>query len=147
MKKLILLLTFVVTIASCKSPCEISERKIQKIEARCPESLLDTVVVRDTIVIPQKVVSDTSFVTELYDTITFTKNDVRVKIRRINDTIVVDSIICLTDTVFFEKEIIVEKMVLQEKEPFFKRFQIWIVILFGLVGAFLMLKLTKWFFE
>jgi len=147
MKKLLLLLTLAVTIISCSTPCSISERKIQKIEARCPEVLNQTIVVRDTIVMPPQILSDTVFVTKPQDTIVLEDKGFKLKLIRSFDTITIDSLVYQQDTVFFEKEIIVEKVVLQEKEPFFKRFQTWIVILFGLVGAFLMLKLTKWVFE
>ncbi|QDP47306.1 MAG: hypothetical protein Unbinned4388contig1000_25 [Prokaryotic dsDNA virus sp.] len=146
MKKLLILLTFAVAIASCKSPCQISERKVQKLEAKCPEVFKETIVVRDTVFVPEKVVADTSFVTELYDTITFTKNDVRVKIRRINDTIIVDSIVCITDTVFFEKEVVVERLKLEVKPPFFKRIETWVTILIGILVSIILLKITKRFF-
>tara|TARA_R110002020_G_scaffold175997_4_gene368033 strand:- start:6615 stop:7058 length:444 start_codon:yes stop_codon:yes gene_type:complete len=143
MKKILILLSLAVNVISCKSPCEISERKIQKIEAKCPEVFQEKITVRDTILIEEKVVSDTSFVTEIYDTITFTKNDVRVKIRRINDTILVDSIVCLTDTIFFEKEVTVERLKLEVKPPFFKRIETWVVIIIGLIFSLVILKVTK----
>ena len=143
MGKLLLILTLVATISSCSSPCEISERKIQKIEAKCPESFKQTIVVRDTIVLPPQTLSDTVFITKPQDTVVLEDKGFKLKLIRSFDTITIDSLVYQQDTVFVEKEIIVERLKLEVKPPFFKRLGFWITIILGILCGFILLSFTK----
>lgn len=83
--------------------------------AKDPEILKSVAVKVDTTIITEnKAIRDT-LVLERYDTITIERNAVRVQIKRINDTIVVDAE-CLPDTIRIQKVVEVPQVVYKEKE-------------------------------
>ena len=81
--------------------------------AKDPDILNSVVVKVDTTIITQnKAIRDT-LILERHDTITIERNAVRVQIKRINDTIVVDAE-CLPDTIRIQKVVEVPQVVYKE---------------------------------
>lgn len=79
-------------------------------------TLIQKEVVRvDTVLVTKERMLRDTIVSNKYDTIETIKNNVSLKIIRINDTILVDAI-CPQDTIFFTKEVSVDKVVMSEKE-------------------------------
>lgn len=96
--------------------------------AKDPAIVQNQAVKLDTVVITEiKAVRDT-FVLKTVDTITVTKNAVRVRLKRSYDTIMVDAE-CLPDTIRIEKEIFVPKVVYQEKTSTFDLVKLILVLL------------------
>lgn len=86
----------------------------------------------DTVVITQeKLVRDT-IVLKRVDTTTIERNGVRIKIRRIHDTIQVQAE-CLSDTIRIVKEIKVPKIVYKEKKTTFGLVKLIIILVILLV--------------
>jgi len=86
----------------------------------------------DTVVITQeKLVRDT-IVLKRIDTTTIERNGVRIKIRRIHDTIQVQAE-CLSDTIRIVKEIKVPKIVYKEKKTTFGLVKLIIILVILLV--------------
>ena len=61
----------------------------------------ETIVYRDTVIVPLEAVTDT-FITKQVDTITIENERLRIDVRRIHDTLVIDGE-CKTDTIYREK--------------------------------------------
>lgn len=81
--------------------------------AKDPDILNSVVVKVDTTIITEnKTIRDT-LILERHDTITIERNAVRVQIKRINDTIVVDAE-CLPDTIRIQKVVEVPQVVYKE---------------------------------
>lgn len=86
----------------------------------------------DTVVITQeKLVRDT-IVLKRIDTTTIERNSVRIKIRRIHDTIQVQAE-CLSDTIRIVKEIKVPKIVYKEKKTTFGLVKLIIILVILLI--------------
>lgn len=81
--------------------------------AKDPDILNSVVIKVDTTIITEnKAIRDT-LILERHDTITIERNAVRVQIKRINDTIVVDAE-CLPDTIRIQKVVEVPQVVYKE---------------------------------
>ena len=74
----------------------------------------DTLVVQDTLVVPPVVLKDTVTLKQ-HDTITITKDRLRVKIVKVNDTLIIDAK-CDSDTIVRTIEVPYDKVVYVEKE-------------------------------
>ena len=74
----------------------------------------DTLVVQDTFVVPPVVLKDTVTLKQ-HDTITITKDRLRVKIVKVNDTLIIDAK-CDSDTIVRTIEVPYDKIVYVEKE-------------------------------
>lgn len=74
----------------------------------------DTLVVQDTLVVPPVVLKDTVTLKQ-HDTITITKDRLRVKIVKVNDTLIIDAK-CDSDTIVRTIEVPYDKIVYVEKE-------------------------------
>ena len=74
----------------------------------------DTLVVQDTLVVPPVVLKDTVTLKQ-HDTITITKDRLRVKIVKVNDTLIIDAK-CDSDTIVRTIEVPYDKIVYIEKE-------------------------------
>ena len=74
----------------------------------------DTLVVQDTLVVPPVVLKDTVTLRQ-HDTITITKDRLRVKIVKVNDTLIIDAK-CDSDTIVRTIEVPYDKIVYVEKE-------------------------------
>ena len=80
-----------------------------------------TLVVQDTLVVPPVVLKDTVTLKQ-HDTITITKDRLRVKIVKVNDTLIIDAK-CDSDTIVRTIEIPYEKIIYVEKENLFDKIQ------------------------
>ena len=153
MKNLLIILGFTIILFSCKTQCEVSERKLEKIIEKCPDVLKDTVTVVDTVVLPPNVIYDTAFVTNPIDTIRIENDRQVIKIRRVYDKIYIDTAMCKTDTVIVTVEVPVEKAIIQpvKKLGFFGKLQkllggvvFWTVIIVAvLIGIFILGNFVK----
>lgn len=103
--------------------------------------ILDSVALKvDTIVITEnKALRDTIILQE-YDTITLERNSVRVKIRRIHDTIQIDAE-CLSDTITISKVVEVPQVIYQEKK--FNRKYLYLLIISLVLYTFGLIKVLK----
>tara|TARA_R110000868_G_scaffold58726_1_gene180938 strand:- start:3203 stop:3577 length:375 start_codon:yes stop_codon:yes gene_type:complete len=84
--------------------------------AKDPSILQQEIVRLDTVLITKERILRDTIVSAKYDTIERIQNNVSIKIVRINDTILVD-VLCPQDTIFFTKEIKVDKLVYNKKRP------------------------------
>ena len=82
--------------------------------AKDPSILQQEIVRLDTVLITKERILRDTIVSAKYDTIERIQNNVSIKIVRINDTILVD-VLCPQDTIFFTKEIKVDKLVYNKK--------------------------------
>lgn len=99
--------------------------------------MLQKQVVRvDTMLITKEKILRDTIVSNKYDTINTIKNNVSLRIVRINDTIIVDAI-CPQDTIFFTKEIKVDKIVYSKKRS------IEVILLWVFLIALLLLYLKR----
>jgi hypothetical protein len=102
----------------------------------------DTLVVQDTLVVPPVVLKDTVTLRQ-HDTITITKDRLRVKIVKVNDTLIIDAK-CDSDTIVRTIEVPYDKVVYVEKESVWdkiKNLAIYIAL------AFLVFKIIMKQFE
>jgi hypothetical protein len=102
----------------------------------------DTLVVQDTFVVPPVVLKDTVTLRQ-HDTITITKNRLRVKIVKVNDTLIIDAK-CDSDTIVRTIEVPYDKIVYVEKESVWDKIKS-LAIYMGL--AFLAFKIIMKQFE
>lgn len=104
--------------------------------AKDPDILNSVVVKVDTTIITEnKAIRDT-LILERHDTITIERNAVRVQIKRINDTIVVDAE-CLPDTIRIQKVVEVPQVVYKEDKN-------WLFPLVAFViGIIMAIKIVK----
>ena len=96
----------------------------------------DTLVVQDTFVVPPVVLKDTVTLKQ-HDTITITKDRLRVKIVKVNDTLIIDAK-CDSDTIVRTIEVPYDKIVYVEKESVWDKIKS-LAIYMGL--AFLLFKI------
>ena len=102
-------------------------------------TLLDSVVLRvDTIVVTENKALRDTLILKTIDTITLERNAVRVKIKRIHDTIMVDAE-CLPDTIRIEKVVKVPQVVYEEKKNY-NNWKYLLSISFILISIALLLK-------
>ena len=125
------LISVVFLLQSCGAKYHLS-RAI----AKDPEILKSVAVKVDTTIITEnKTIRDT-LVLERHDTITIERNAVRVQIKRINDTIVVDAE-CLPDTIRIQKVVEVPQVVYKEDKN-------WLFPLVAFViGIIMAIKIVK----
>jgi len=100
----------------------------------------DTLVVQDTFVVPPVVLKDTVTLKQ-HDTITITKDRMRVKIVKVNDTLIIDAK-CDSDTIVRTIEVPYEKIVYVEKATFWDKFKDFILTAGVLLGCILIVG--KW---
>jgi hypothetical protein len=100
----------------------------------------DTLVVQDTFVVPPVVLKDTVTLKQ-HDTITITKDRMRVKIVKVNDTLIIDAK-CDSDTIVRTIEVPYEKIVYVEKATFWDKFKDFILTAGALLGCILIVG--KW---
>jgi len=100
----------------------------------------DTLVVQDTFVVPPVVLKDTVTLKQ-HDTITITKDRMRVKIVKVNDTLIIDAI-CDSDTIVRTIEVPYEKIVYVEKATFWDKFKDFTLSAGALLGCILIVG--KW---
>ena len=106
--------------------------------AKDPEILNSVAVKVDTTIITEnKTIRDT-LILERHDTITIERNAVRVQIKRINDTIVVDAE-CLPDTIRIQKVVEVPQVVYKEDKG-----NRWLLPLVAfIIGIIMAIKIVK----
>lgn len=123
-----------------------AQKRINNILDRNPDlKIADTIKIHDTITIPE-VKMDTVMMLDL-DTVVIEKDNLRIKTVRINDSIFIEGK-CLTDTVFLEKKIPIEKVIYLEDTPWtdFKKFvRNWWRWLIGLIVVFIAYRVAKRF--
>lgn len=102
----------------------------------------DTLVVQDTLVVPPVVLKDTVTLKQ-HDTITITKDRLRVKIVKVNDTLIIDAK-CDSDTIVRTIEVPYDKIVYVEKQSIWDKIKS-LAIYIGL--AFLAFKIIMKQFE
>jgi len=109
---------------------------LQRAVAKDPTLLQKEVVKLDTVLITKERVLRDTIVSSKYDTIETIKNNVSLRIVRVNDTIIVDAV-CPQDTIFFTKEITVDKVVYSKEK------KTDIILLWSLVILLLLLYLKR----
>jgi hypothetical protein len=104
-------------------------------------TILESVAVKldTTIITENKAIRDT-LILQRIDTITLERNAVRVKIRRIHDTIQIDAE-CLPDTIRIQKVVEVPQVVYEEKK--IKKKYIYLLIISIILYTFGLIKLLK----
>lgn len=104
-------------------------------------TILESVAVKvDTTIITQnKAIRDT-LILQRIDTITLERNAVRVKIKRIHDTIQIEAE-CLPDTIRIQKVVNVPQVVYEEKK--IKKKYIYLLIISIILYTFGLIKLLK----
>jgi hypothetical protein len=104
----------------------------------------DTMVVRDTVVVPPVVITDT-VTTRQHDTIVVEKDRLKVRIVKKLDTLIIDAK-CDSDTIVKIVEVPYEKIIYQEKEAPLYLVQRWVVyILSAIVGFRILYRLIdRW---
>ena len=103
MKPITALILLILLVASC-SP----QRRLRRLLALHPElKTPDTLVLRDTIPIPQIQTDTILRLSTLHDTVTIHKDHLQVKIHRLRDTIYIQSK-TLPDTIFITRRIPVQ---------------------------------------
>ena len=103
-------LTLLLLLTSCSAQWHL-KKAVQKDPMILKK---DTLVVQDTFVVPPVVLKDTVTLKQ-HDTITITKDRMRVKIVKVNDTLIIDAK-CDSDTIVRTIEVPYDKIVYVEKE-------------------------------
>lgn len=86
-----------ISLASCSATWHLKKACEKEPTICTPER----VVYRDTVVVPLEAVTDT-FITKQVDTITIENERLKINVRRIHDTLIVNGE-CKTDTIYREK--------------------------------------------
>lgn len=95
--------------------------------------LIETIVMHDTIY-TDRVVSDTIVVTKAQDTIVMEKERLRVRVVRVNDTLMIEGE-CAADTIYRTTTIEVPIKVVESRWPWWAKPLMWLlVILLGVLG-------------
>jgi len=116
------------------------QKRLERLVNRNPELRLpDTLIVRDTLITPIVQADTTLHIEQLYDTVVIEKERLQVKLLRIRDTLYVDGK-CNPDTIYYEKQIPVEKIKLI-KEPLNLKPVLW--LLGALIILILILSILK----
>jgi len=122
---------WIITVALLLQSCG-AQWHLKRAIAKDPTIVQERTEILDTIVITQeKLVRDT-IVLKRIDTTTIERNGVRIKIRRIHDTIQIDAQ-CLPDTIRLVKEIKVPKIVYKEKKTTFGLVKLIIILVILLI--------------
>jgi len=133
---LILHSSFLILILFSCSPAKRLERLVSRHpELRHP----DTLIVRDTLISPAVRADTLLHLEQLYDTVILEKERLQVKLLRLHDTLYVEGN-CLPDTIYYEKQIPVEKIKLI-KEPFNLKPVLW--LLGALIILIMILSIVK----
>ena len=103
-------LILVLLLTSCSAQWHL-KRAVQKDPMILKK---DTLVVQDTFVVPPVVLKDTVTLRQ-HDTIVIEKDRLRVKIVKVNDTLIIDAK-CASDTIVRTIEVPYDKVVYVEKE-------------------------------
>jgi len=129
------LISVVFLLQSCGAKYHLS-RAIAK-----DPTILESVAVKvdTTIITENKAIRDT-LILQRIDTITLERNAVRVKIKRIHDTIQIDAE-CLPDTIRIQKVVEVPQVVYEEKK--IKKKYIYLLIISIILYTFGLIKLLK----
>lgn len=127
-------LTLLLLLTSCSAQWHL-KKAVQKDPMILKK---DTLVVQDTLVVPPVVLKDTVTLRQ-HDTITITKDRLRVKIVKVSDTLIIDAK-CDSDTIVRTIEVPYEKVVYVEQETFVQKAQKWIVRLLLIVVGFKILQ-------
>ena len=129
------LISVVFLLQSCGAKYHLS-RAIAK-----DPTILESVAVKvdTTIITENKAIRDT-LILQRIDTITLERNAVRVKIKRIHDTIQIDAE-CLPDTIRIQKVVEVPQVVYEEKK--IKKKYIYLLIISIILYTFGLIKLIK----
>ena len=127
----------VLTLLSC-SP----QKKLHRLLKKHPELLqTDTIKINDSIFIPEIHIDTIFHYSTLKDTIVITKENLKIKILELNDTVYLDASV-KSDTVVIVKDIPVAKLVYVEPVKwyfkFYEFFRTWMIALFVgfLIGVF-----------
>jgi len=111
MKNYIIILLIALLLGAC-SP----QKRLHRLVALHPELVQnDTIKINDTTFIPSVQIDTLVHVNTLHDTVTITKEKLRVQIHRIKDTVYIEAE-QQADTVIVHKEIPVEKIVYQKPD-------------------------------
>jgi hypothetical protein len=111
----VLLSLFVVSLSSCST-----QWHLKKAIKKDPTILVqDTVIVTDTVVTEKTAVLDTVTISNT-DTVEIVKNNFRVKIMRISDTLIIDGG-CDADTIVRTVSVPFEKIVYQERDKWYHK--------------------------
>ena len=128
MKNFILIILTILLLTSC-SP----QRRLHRLVTKHPElNRVDTIKIQDTVIIPGPKVDTTFHSSVLKDTITITKEKLKIKLIEINDTIYLDAEV-EPDTVIISKEILVDRIIHTEPEKWWIEYWWVLVIVFGVV--------------
>ena len=131
-------LTLVLLLTSCSAQWHL-KKAVQKDPMILKK---DTLVVQDTLVVPPVVLKDTVTLKQ-HDTIVIEKERLRVKIVKVNDTLIIDAK-CDSDTIVRTIEVPYDKIVYVEKESIWDKIKS-LAIYIGL--AFLAFKIIMKQFE
>ena len=131
-------LTLVLLLTSCSAQWHL-RKAVQKDPMILKK---DTLVVQDTLVVPPVVLKDTVTLKQ-HDTIVIEKERLRVKIVKVNDTLIIDAK-CDSDTIVRTIEVPYDKIVYVEKESIWDKIKS-LAIYIGL--AFLAFKIIMKQFE
>jgi len=100
----LLLLIFI--LASC-SP----QKRLSRLVNHHPElKIVDTLHIRDTILIPMVRADTLLHIDSLFDTVTFKQDRLKVSVLRLHDTLYLHGI-CEADTIFVDRKIPVERII------------------------------------
>lgn len=106
MKNLIIITLSILLLASC-SP----QRRLHRLVSKHPElSRTDTINIQDTVIVPGVKVDTIFHSSLLKDTITITKEKLKIRLIEVNDTIYLDAKV-EPDTVILTKEILVDRII------------------------------------
>jgi PBP1b-binding outer membrane lipoprotein LpoB len=109
MKNYIIILLIALTLGAC-SP----QKRLHRLVALHPELVQnDTIHIIDTTIIPEVRIDTMIHTDQLRDTVIITKENIRVKIHQVNDTVYIEAE-RESDTVILHKEIPIEKIVYQK---------------------------------
>lgn len=125
-------LILVLFLTSCSAQWHL-QKAIQKDPSVLEK---DTLVVKNTVVVPPVVITDT-VTTSQHDTITIVKDRLKVKIIKVKDTLIIDAK-CDSDTIVQTINVPYDKIVYVEKETLWDKIKS-LAIYFGL--AFLLFKI------
>lgn len=133
MKRTALYIVVLLLLASC-SP----QKRLHRLVSKHPElSRVDTIKIQDTVIVPS-IKTDTVFSSSLLkDTVTITKEKLKIKLTEINDTIYLNAEV-EPDTVILTKDVLVDRIVNTEPVKWWiKYWWVW-VLLIGIIILFLL---------
>lgn len=133
MKRTALYIVVLLLLASC-SP----QKRLHRLVSKHPElSRVDTIKIQDTVIVPS-IKTDTVFSSSLLkDTVTITKEKLKIKLTEINDTIYLNAEV-EPDTVILTKDVLVDRIVHVEPVKWWiKYWWVW-VLLIGIIILFLL---------